>query len=275
MKVLISADMEGISGVVDWTHVTPGHAEYERHRRSMTIDVNAAIAGAFDGGATEVVVTDSHWYGTNILLDELDPRASLNSGLSAPMDMLQGIDQGVEALILVGYHGSMGAERAVLNHTWNFVRVREVRINSRVFGEIGLNAARAGCFGVPVVAVSGDQTACSEAKDFIGTELATAVVKTAYGESSAECVSMTRSRELIRGAAKSGVSRAKEHNGPAPFTVDGPIHLEVELTTTLGADRASIMPGTSRLSGTRLGYEAENMLVAFNAFKSLVAISRD
>lgn len=91
MKILISADMEGISGVVVWDQVTPEHSEYLQRFRSLMIgDVNAAIEGAFDGGATEVVVTDSHWYGLNLRLEDLDPRALLNSGLSSPLAMMQG-----------------------------------------------------------------------------------------------------------------------------------------------------------------------------------------
>lgn len=275
MKVLISADMEGISGVVDWSHITPGTAEYERFRTHMTADVNAAVEGAFDEGATEVIVTDGHWHGTNILLEQLDSRVRLNSGLQSPFDMLQGIDQGVSCVILVGYHGVAGSQHAILDHTWNYVRVREVMINSRVFGEIGLNAARAGHFGIPVVAITGDQFACREAQDFIGPNVATAVVKNSHGQCSAECLSLAHSQALIREAVRRGLMRVRIQSCPPPLKVVGPIHLEIEFMTSLGADRAIIMPGSERMSGTRLRYIAQDIIVAFNAFKSLVAMSRD
>ena len=104
MKILISADMEGVTGVTTWDQVTPGHVEYGRFRRLMTEDVNAAVRGAFVGGADEVTVSDGHWNGGNILIEELDPRAQLNTGSPSPYSMMQGIDEGVNGVFFVGYH---------------------------------------------------------------------------------------------------------------------------------------------------------------------------
>lgn len=118
MKILIAADMEGITGVVCWDHVNPNHAEYPRFRRLMTGDVNAAIRGAFEGGSSEVIVSDGHNLGRNILIEELDPRARLNSGSPSPLSMVQGIDQGVKGVIFVGYHACIGSQNAILEHTW-------------------------------------------------------------------------------------------------------------------------------------------------------------
>ncbi|HEY3473034.1 MAG TPA: M55 family metallopeptidase, partial [Anaerolineales bacterium] len=102
MRILIAADMEGITGVTTWDQVTPGHAEYARFRKQMTEDVNAAIRGAFDGGAEEVVVADGHWNGSNILIEELDPRARLNTGSPSPFSMMQGIDESINGVMFVG-----------------------------------------------------------------------------------------------------------------------------------------------------------------------------
>jgi len=108
MKLLIAADMEGISGVVSWDQVDPKHPEYARFRKIMTGDVNAAVDGAFRGGAEEVVVADGHSGGYNILLEDLDPRARLNAGNAAPLAMVQGASSGIAAALFVGYHGKCG-----------------------------------------------------------------------------------------------------------------------------------------------------------------------
>src|SRR5512146_457056 len=129
MKILISADMEGITGVTTWDHVTPGHAEDSRCRRLMTGDVNAAVRGAFSAGADEVVVSDGHWNGSNILIEELDPRASLNSGAPSPMSMMQGIDEGISGVLFIGYHARQGSHPAVLDHTWSDTCVAGVWLN--------------------------------------------------------------------------------------------------------------------------------------------------
>src|SRR3972149_3024701 len=119
MKILIATDMEGITGVTTWDQVTPGHAEYARFRRLMTQDVNAAIRGAFEAGAQEVLVTDGHWNGSNILVEELEPRARLNTGSPSPFSMVQGIDESVDGVMFIGYHARNGSPNAVLDHTWS------------------------------------------------------------------------------------------------------------------------------------------------------------
>ena len=117
MKILIAADMEGITGVVHWDQVNPSHPEYARFRKLMTADVNAAIRGAFAGGAASVSVTDGHNNSRNILIEELDSRATLHSGSPMPLSMVHGVDQGVDAVFFVGYHARIGAQNATLDHT--------------------------------------------------------------------------------------------------------------------------------------------------------------
>ena len=164
MKILIAVDMEGISGVVNWDQVDPRHAEYTRFRRIMTQDVNAAIQGCLAAGAKEVVVADGHASGYNILIEELDPRARLNSGNSAPLAMVQGIDASFNAAMFVGYHACAGSMNAILDHTWSSSSVANVWLNGVLVGETGLNAAVCGHFNVPVIMLSGDQTVCAEAR---------------------------------------------------------------------------------------------------------------
>src|SRR4030066_502376 len=157
MKILIAADMEGISGVTNWDQVDPNHAEYPRFRRLMTNDVNAAIRGACDSGVDEILVVDGHERGTNILLEELDPCAHLISGDYSPLAMVQGVDQGVDGLIFVGYHARAGSQNAILDHTWSSRRVANLWLNDILIGEYGLHAAVAGHFHAPGALLRGGQ----------------------------------------------------------------------------------------------------------------------
>jgi D-amino peptidase len=278
MKILISADMEGISGIVDWEQVTPGHPEYlSRGRQLMTDDVNAAINGVFEGGADEVVVSDAHWNGRNILLEDLDRRARLNSGSPSPFSMMQSIDDAPapQAVVLVGYHAMAGTKKGVLDHTWSDQSVRAVYLNGQLVGEIGLNAALAAEFQAPVVAFTGDQHACAEAQDLLGPALEIAVVKNATGRFAAQCLPLAEARERICEAAARGVTKCRSGQAPALLRLQTPIRLGIEFMDTQQVDRAFLIPGTERLSGTRLEYTAPDMVTAHRALRAMVALARD
>ena len=273
MKVLIAADMEGITGVVHWNHVDPSHPEYARFRRLMTGDVNAAIRGAFRGGATSASVTDGHNGGRNILVEELDPRAVLNSGSPTPRSMVHGVDQDVDGVLFIGYHARIGAQHAILDHTWSDERVANLWLNGRLFGETGLNAAVCGHFNVPVVMISGDQTVCAEAREFLG-EVETAVVKQAIGRMSAECLPPSVTSERIEAAAERALKRLADKKAPPAFKVQTPIVLVLEFVQSEMADMAMVMPGASRLEDRKVQYTAGDMLTAYSAFRSLVSLAR-
>lgn len=279
MKILIATDMEGISGIVDWDEVTPGHPEYlSRGRKLLTGDVNAAVCGAFEGGATEVVVSDGHWNGRNILIEELDARARLNIGTPSPFSMLQSIDDKPPpaAVVLLGYHAMAGTKKAVLDHTWSDTRIRAVWLNDQLIGEIGLNAAVAADYNVPVIALTGDQHACAEGQDLLGIELEIAVVKNATGRYAAQCLPLAEARERIcEAVARAVLKRREGTTAPKLFKLQGPIRLAVEFVQTQHTDRAFLIPGTERLSGTRLEYTAPDMVVASRAFRAMVGLARD
>ncbi|MCC6192184.1 MAG: M55 family metallopeptidase [Anaerolineales bacterium] len=277
MKLLISADMEGISGIVAWEQTTPGQIEYARGRRLMMGDVNAAVNGAFEGGADEVVVSDAHGDARNLLLEELDPRARLNSGSPSPFSMLQSLDDtpAPNALLLLGYHALSGTRKGVLDHTWSDERIRAVFLNDQLVGEIGLNAALAGAYGVPVVALTGDQHTCAEGQDLLGPALEIAVVKSATGRYAAQCLPLPEARERICEAAARGLLRLREGRAPAPLVVSLPVRLAVEFVFTQHVDRAFLLPGAERPGGTRLEYTAPDMLTAHRAFRAMVALARD
>ncbi len=274
MKILIAADMEGITGVVHWDQVNPNHSEYARFRKLMTADVNAAIRGAFAGGASSVIVTDGHNNGRNILIEELDERASLTSGSPAPLSMVSGVDEDVDGVMFVGYHGRMGAQNAILDHTWSDERVSGLWINGRAFGESGLNGAVCGHFNVPIIMASGDQTLCAEVQEFFGNKIETAQVKKAVSRMSAECLPPAVTTKLIEEIAKRAVINLKSKKAPKPFKVAAPIKMTVEFEQSDMADRAALMPFAKRTMDRRVEYSADDMVTIYLAFRTLLALAR-
>ncbi len=277
MKILIAADMEGITGVVNFDQTTPGHPEYARFRQLMTDDVNAAVRGAFAAGADEVIVSDGHWDAANILIEGLDPRARLNSGTPSPLSMVSGVDSGVDGVLFVGYHARVGTLNAVLDHTWSSTRVDGVWLTPadgqpRPVGEIGLNAAVCGHFGAPVVMISGDQSACAEAAELL-PGIVTAVVKQAKGRTAAECLPPAVTGELIEQCAAKGVEHLLSDNPPQPLRLAGPVTVTVEFVKTQMADNASLVPGARRVDGKRVAFEARDMVEAYRAFRSMVGLA--
>ncbi len=271
MKILIATDMEGVTGVTTWDQVTPGHAEYARFRRLMTQDVNAAIRGAMEAGADIVIIADGHWNGSNILIEELDPRARLNSGSPSPFSMMQGIDETVDGVFFLGYHARNGTPNAVLDHTWSSRTVANVWLNDILTGEYGLNAALAGYFGVPVVMATGDQTACGQIVDLLG-DMETAVVKQATGRFAAECLAPVVTQEMIALTASRAVERLIDGDSTEPFVLDTPVNVSVEFFTSDMADKASKMPFTQR-EGTRVSFSAEEMASAYSSFRSMIMLA--
>jgi D-amino peptidase len=272
MKILIAADMEGVTGVVHWDHVTPAHAEYPRYRRLMTADVNAAIRGALEGGAEEVIVTDGHNAGRNLLIEELDARARLNAGDPSPFSMVEGVAAGVSAAMFVGYHARAGTAQAILSHTWSGRLVAGVWLNGRAVGEIGLNAAVCGHFQVPVIMLSGDQTACAEATELLGG-VETAPVKQATSRLAAECLSPQAAQAAIQAAAARAVRRLGQGEAPPPFRLQAPISLAVELVQPEMADRAMLLPGARRAADKTVEYTAADVPAAYRAFQAIVALA--
>lgn len=272
MKVLIAVDMEGISGVVDRSHVDRTTAEYQRFRKLMTEDVNAAIRGAYKAGADEIVVSDGHGGARNILIEELDPLARLNSGSRVPMQMLQGIDKGVDAVLFVGYHAMHGAQDAILSHTMSSAKIGNLWINDRVTGEIGLNAGICGYYNVPILMISSDQTACAEAEQFVpGIEKA--VVKIANSRTAAELLPLKESQALIETTAEKAVRRFIDGTAPKPYIVSTPVRVKIEYFHAALADSASLLPGAKRLDGRTVEFETSNMLEAGLTFGAAVSVA--
>ncbi len=271
MKILIAADMEGISGVVNWDHVNPDHEEYARFRKLMTGEVNAAVRGACEGGAESVLIADGHAGGRNLLIEDLDPRARLHTGSPSPLAMVAGVDADVSGAFFVGYHARAGTERAILDHTWSSQRVANLWLNGNLVGETGLNAAVCGHFNVPVLMVSGDLAVCQEAASLLdGVEIV--AVKEATGRQSAQCLPPEIARERIYDAARRAAARLRRGDAPEPFRPSVPVTMAIEFPSSDMADRAALLPGGER-KGRRLSYEAEDVLLAFRAMRAALALA--
>jgi D-amino peptidase len=267
MRVYISVDMEGVAGVVheDQTDpIDPRHAgEYNRFRRLMTSEANAAVEGALAAGATRILVNDSHWLMRNLLAEELHPAAELLSGGPKLRSMVEGVDLGFDAAMFVGYHAMAGAASAVIDHTYTSI-VHEVRLNGRPAGELAINAALAGIHGVPVVLVSGDQALAAEAKELLGQGVEAVVVKHAVGRFAARSVSPAESCRRIREGAAAALRRTHE-----PLALQPPIRLAVEFALTQMADMAELVPGSVRTGGRTIEYVHDDYMEVFRAWRAL------
>jgi D-amino peptidase len=254
MEVYVSIDMEGVAGVVhvDQTRRT-GH-DYERARRWMTGEANAAVAGAFDGGASAVVVNDSHGDMRNLVLDELDPRAEVISGSLKPHSMVQGVMPGHGAALFIGYHAGAASQAGILDHTYYGKVVARCRVGGRDWNETAINAALCGARGVPVAMVTGDATTCAQAREVLG-EVATVEVKQAFTRYAARTITPAVARERIREAAAAAVRRAAAGE-LRPFRPALPLELEIDFVNAACADAAELVPGTARRGGATCGYRA-------------------
>jgi D-amino peptidase len=270
-KVFISADMEGISGIVHGDQTTPGTSEYASGRKWMAQDVNAAVAGAIEAGAAEVVVNDSHGSMRNIDPDDLDPRAVLISGTPKPLSMMQGIDATFAACLFIGYHAKAGTEDAILDHTISGGVVRAIRVNGIEMPELGLNAAIAGFFGVPVVLVSGDTAVCRQAGEILGPEVVTVPVKEAYGRLAAKLVPMEESRRMIKAGVKEALGKLA---GAKPYKLSPPFKFELEYHVSAQADLgAMLLPQVKRADARTLAFTANNYLEGFRTLRALISLA--
>jgi D-amino peptidase len=268
MRVYLSIDMEGIAGVVHEDQTNPSDprcaGEYARFRRLMTLEANAAIEGALAGGATRILVNDSHWSMRNLLAEELHPAAELLSGGPKTWSMMEGIELGWDLAALIGYHAKAGTAGAILDHTYSD-RILDVRLNGRSVGELGINAALAGHFNVPVAVVSGDEALAAEARALLGDEIRTVVVKQAVSRHAAQSVAPERARALIQDAMREAVAAPRGR----PYRIDSPVTVEVDFAMTVHADHAAMDPGIQRSGPRTVAFHHDDYREVFRAFRTM------
>lgn len=269
MKVLVAVDIEGISGIANMR-------EYEHFsfgREWITADTNAAVEGAFAGGATEITVSDTHGrHNDNILVDRLCPRARIiRGGKNTPLYFLEGLTRDTDLILLVGWHDKIGGP-GVLSHTFVHKEVNGMRINGHEVGEVEIAAGLAGDFGVAIGLVTGDDVTCANAKAWLG-DVETACVKRAIDRYAADCVPLEEARALIRQRAQRAVERATEFK---PFRFQPPYTLEWDCTDHNIATILARVPGAELLERNTVCYTNNDFRETFNmlvTWRSLLRVA--
>ncbi|MEV0779995.1 M55 family metallopeptidase [Streptomyces sp. NPDC050428] len=267
MKILISADMEGATGVTWPGDVLPGTPQWERCRTLFTSDVNAAVLGFLDGGADEVLINEAHWSMRNLLLEELDERAQMLTGRHKTLSMVEGVQHGdVDAIAFVGYHTGAGTE-GVLAHTYLANSITGVWLNGARASEGLLNAHVVAEYGVPVVLVTGDDLTCLDA-DGYAPEARKVAVKDYVSRYAAVCRTPARTAADIRAAATEATALAVRHE-----PVDGgPFTVELEFDAEHLSAAATVVPGVVSGGERRVAYTSETMYEGIRTFKAVTTI---
>jgi len=270
MKLFLSTDFEGVSGIVAWEQIIEGNSEYEQGRRLLTNEVNAVISGALEGGAKEFVINDSHHYMRNLHPQELLGKAMLITGKHKPMYMMEGLDSSFDGVCFVGYHGSIGAEHAVLSHTYNPGAIWEVRINGDVVGESAINALVATHFNVPIIFISGDEVTAQEAQN-IAPNAEKVVVKQSLGRFAAAHIHPTVACEMLQKGASRAVRHVKEMRLPV---FARPVLLEVTFLVADMAEMALWVRGVERVGPRTVTISSEDLLELYRMFVTVVTLTR-
>lgn len=262
-KVYISVDLEGISGINGDDQTSAGQAEYGRARKLMVEDANAAIRGAFAGGATDVLVNDSHGGQRNLLPEDLDPRARLISHSFKRYGMMEGLDETFDSVLFIGYHAKASAPRGLFAHTGSGV-VRDLQVNGVSVGEGGMNAALAAWYGVAVALVTGDDTAVDEVKA-LAPGVTGVAVKRAINTRAVELVPLAEARRLIEAGAKNAVAAAKK---PAPIR-KGPYRVSMQFRDVTIPEVMSAFQEMSRPAPDTLAFQRDQMPEAYRIIRVL------
>jgi D-amino peptidase len=258
VNVYMSVDIEGITGVIHRDQMSPGEREYDKGRRLMTADANAAIEGLVQAGASFILVNDGHGPMRNLLFEEMHPAAHLLTGTGDAKEHCQielADSRTFDAAVFIGYHAMAKTAKAIAPHTIAGAAVAELRINGRPHGETGLNAAVIGAMGIPVVMVTGDSTTVGEARAFLGEEIETVAVKDAVGPNAALCRPPSATRPEITAAAQRALTN---RDRVRPYVPERPFRLEVDFMRMVQCDRAARIAGIERLGPVTISVPGDN-----------------
>jgi D-amino peptidase len=273
MRVYLSVDMEGVAGVSHAKPTQRGDAGYDAAVELMVGEANAAIEGAFDGGATDVTVNDSHGQMFNLAPAQLDARARLVQG-TKPFSMVEAARDGsFDIALFVGYHARAGHPRGTIAHTYTG-RITLASINGRPVTEAAMNALYLGALDVPVAMVSGDDALADELRVWLPWTEAV-VVKRAVSWQAADSLHPQLARELIRAAARRAVERVAARDADLlPLRLDPPLELVVEFAHPGQADMAAVIPGFERSGDRGIRYFADDAATLYRAFLAAARLSR-
>ncbi len=270
LKVLISVDLEGISGVVHSDFTGKTGYDYSRARRLMTDETNAAVEGAVQAGAKEIIVNDSHGSMRNILIEKLHPAAELITGSPKPLSMMQGIDDTYDAVIFIGYHAHIGTQDGVLAHTYSSRRVKGLKFNGKEMNEASMNAAIAGYYGVPLVFVAGDAAVCRQVKEIINDKIETVATMEGIGR----FVGKAKPPVVVHKAITEGVKKALlKRKEIKPYTLQSPVKMELSFFYSSMADNAELIPDVKRLNSTTLFFTHSNYITLFKAMRAMISLA--
>jgi D-amino peptidase len=258
-KIYISADLEGVTGVVTAEQLGPGGFEYERFRRFMTEEVLAAIDGARAAGAGEILVSDSHGNGQNLVLEMLPDDIKVVRSWPRGLTMMHGLDDTFDGAIFIGYHAGTTNPEGVRAHTMSSASLTDVRINDYSSNETVWNAAVAGEFGVPVIAISGDDATIAEARQALGDDFEPAVVKWAHSFHSATTLTPAEGQRRVREAVMRAVGRIDEFE---PYAVASPVRVTVRFKHYQPSQLLAYLPWFERVDAHAIAYDADDMVAA-------------
>ncbi len=263
-RVFISVDMEGLSGIAHSEMTSASGAEYGRGRDLMMGDLNAAIQGALDAGATEILVNDSHGSMRNIRVEAMLPPARLISHNSKPFGMMQGIDGDFDAVFFIGYHARAGNPDGLMAHTGSGASIREIRVGGEPAGEGDMNAMLAAHHGVPVALATGDEAFAKELGQRL-TDTEFVAVKRAIRRTTAELIHPQVTARMIREAA----TRALQSIPEPPPAPESPVPIEIQYTRPDLAEIASLLPQIERISPDTVRFEAADMAEGYAIIRVL------
>lgn len=269
MKIYISVDIEGVAGVCSVVQGQRGNSDYELARRLMTLEANAASAGAFAGGATGVTIADSHGGMNNLVLDEIDPRVRVVTGSRRPASMVASLDESYDGLVLIGYHAAAG-ERGVLAHTLSSIAFRHIDINGITAGEPTLFAGHAGELGVPLLAASGDDCLASEIKAQFPGAIPISV-KCAMSAEAADSLAPGAARSFIEREVCRAVRRSAEF--PIELPTRPPYAVVVEFVRQTHADAAALLPWVDRRGAMSVGFTVDKFGEVIGVLSALSIMS--
>ncbi len=263
MNVYISCDMEGTAAVCTWAQVDPANtSEYPYYRRLMSREVRAAIDGAREAGARDILVNDSHWAMRNVLWDELPADVRMIYGGRKPFAMGQGANGNFKAAFFTGYHAPGGTKDGVLDHTYTGETLYAVRVNGTLCSEALLNAALLGLHGVPVTLITGDRATVEHVRHHLPW-VTGVIVKDGIGRYSTNSLSPEAARERIRAGARTAIEGVAEAK---PFTFEPPIALELDFVATHNADLVELIPGFERTGARSVRFVHDDYATIFRAF---------
>lgn len=268
-KILISVDMEGLAGVVTDAQLGPSGFEYQRFREFMTNEALAAIKGARAAGAGEIIVSDSHGNGQNLLIEKFPDDIRIIRSWPRRFQMMGGIDESFDGVILIGYHSSTSNKQGVRAHTFSSAKLTDVKINGQSVSEGMWAAIITGHFDVPVIMVTGDNIATKEVKDFVG-DVEMSVVKEALSFHSANTLTPNAANKLIEASSKKAVERIKDFK---PYKISAPVTLDVSFKHYRPSEALDFLPIFERVDSHTIRYQGKDMVEVADVFVFLMEYS--